>query len=474
MSSSSVSSPVLATKKRLDLLEGRLRPTSETTPSPKRPLPSSHCNPVLSPSPVTILSPPTSAPFRSAHPPRPHNPPSGDCDSLPLLSPEPRRTPHSPKATTMLPPVPPMTPDTAPVASNTPVTPLFAPLGDTGPIPRQASVAVSKQALPIASARATITHSSNTSSPRLPSADHRNSRAADIPPPSPGSSNETTSSLGSTPSGKPRARKPAAVRDPTPSKKRRSIKDLFAATESGGGEFQNPLQAAPTSTSSSSSSSVPVPALSALDSLASIAEERERLQKLSKDLDERAASLERLSQDLSSRQHSRASLSAEGLVPMSVIKPIFTALLIQIDELQRQESRRTLALESFEIGGRTLEHAGGQLVEGWSGGHTFNRINQRIEELNAESEERKKDRNRLSRERLNLVKRLPPASTEVDDELRSILIQEQAAKVRLAEIRKEILDADREKSLIVQRRNAFVKEHKRIAAEDQSRFNDHP
>ncbi|HLD77725.1 MAG TPA: hypothetical protein VJB16_01725, partial [archaeon] len=159
---------------------------------------------------------------------------------------------------------------------------------------------------------------------------------------------------------------------------------------------------------------------------------------------------------------------------MSVIKPIFTALLIQIDELQRQESRRTLALESFEIGGRTLEHAGGQLVEGWSGGHTFNRINQRIEELNAESEERKKDRNRLSRERLNLVKRLPPASTEVDDELRSILIQEQAAKVRLAEIRKEILDADREKSLIVQRRNAFVKEHKRIAAEDQSRFNDHP
>ena len=265
------------------------------------------------------------------------------------------------------------------------------------------------------------------------------------PPRSPGSSNEASSS------SRPRVRPHLPAKDPTPTKRSRSNKNLLASVDPPQASQDPLLPAGPTQAEGS----------------ALVAEERERLREVARQLDERQAALDQLAQSLS-------SASGEGVVPLTVIKPIIVSLLVQIDELQRQEARRTTAVETYEIGTRTIEHSGGQLVEGWSGGSTFGRISQRLDQLNFENEERKKDRMRLSRERLAMVKRLAPTSSEVDDDLRALMIQEQTTKVRLAEIKKEVADAEREKAQLLQRRNSHLKELKRIAAEDQSRFSDHP
>lgn len=206
--------------------------------------------------------------------------------------------------------------------------------------------------------------------------------------------------------------------------------------------------------------------------MVSLANEKERLDKLARELEEKQVKLAELEKSLVEGKQKSAGAEADGLVPMNVIKPIFTALLTKMDLLERAEARRTNAMETYEIGGRTIEHAGMHIIEGWTGGVLASRINQRLSELNAEQEEKKREKMRLSRERLALAKK--PATAEIEAEIRAILIDEQVLKVRLADIRKELLDAEREKSDILLRRNAYIKEFKRIYSEDQSRFNDHP
>jgi Protein kinase domain/Myb-like DNA-binding domain len=179
----------------------------------------------------------------------------------------------------------------------------------------------------------------------------------------------------------------------------------------------------------------------------------------------------------------QALIDRGELVRCDDVNARFAEILVAHDRLERGLVRRKNSEDAYELGQAAVQRVGTQYVESWSGGALLVAVDARIAQLRVDCEEKKRDRNRLQREKSSRKKLLAAARDDgadeaaraaapSDAEIREAVIEEEVTKLRVAQLRVELAQAEAAKQQLLVRRSIHRKETRRIGAEDNSVFND--
>eukprot|EP01102_Stenamoeba_stenopodia_P007793 TRINITY_DN2198_c0_g1_i1.p1 TRINITY_DN2198_c0_g1~~TRINITY_DN2198_c0_g1_i1.p1 ORF type:complete len:773 (-),score=121.37 TRINITY_DN2198_c0_g1_i1:107-2425(-) len=139
-------------------------------------------------------------------------------------------------------------------------------------------------------------------------------------------------------------------------------------------------------------------------------------------------------------------------------------VLTKSAQLAANEARQTLLENNIRLGHLVYERHGSGIVEVWHPGAEFQQYERRLTEIAKLKEE-------IEQERKKLKKRFPKNLQETSDEFHEL---SEILSIRLLHLKKEETEIIENKDRLTIRNNLHIKETKRIADEDRSRFNNHP
>ncbi|XP_064648198.1 serine/threonine-protein kinase tousled-like 2 isoform X1 [Lineus longissimus] len=158
-------------------------------------------------------------------------------------------------------------------------------------------------------------------------------------------------------------------------------------------------------------------------------------------------------------------------------------LLIEKSTLEKKATREKSMENRLRLGQFVTQRQGATFVENWTDGYAFTDLIKQQEKTSSEREE-------IDRQRKLLVKRKPTGATagkgrrDHDGFLKpgqdksltlvEFFEQDEILKLRQASLKKEDVDLQLELEKLERERNLHIRELKRIANEDNSRFKDHP